>query len=124
MIDFQMLIITLRLVLFIVALTTIAAIAHKFHAKRMAAAQRRFVAELHEQVARWEGFVFIAYYVAYAAYLVLAAQQHDALPRYSAAMMAFVVPLTVLTMAIVLVRDRRSMRSRAEARTASSIRTN
>jgi HEAT repeat protein len=51
MIDFQMLIITLRLVLFIVALTTIAAIAHKFHAKRMAASRRRFVATLHEQVA-------------------------------------------------------------------------
>ena len=76
------------------------------------------------RVARWEGVVFVAYYIAYAAYLVLAAQQHDALPRYSAAMMAFVVPLTVLTMAIVLVRDRRSLRSRAEARTASSIRTN
>ena len=32
--------------------------------------------------------------------------------------------LTVLTMAIVLVRDRRSLRSRAGVRTASSIRTN
>lgn len=52
MIDFQMLIITLRLVLFIVALTTIAAIAHKFHAKRMAAQRREFVAALHEQVGR------------------------------------------------------------------------
>jgi hypothetical protein len=46
MIDFQMLIITLRLVLFIVALTTIAAVAHKLHAKRMA--YRATVCALHE----------------------------------------------------------------------------
>jgi len=52
MIDFQMLIITLRLVLFIVALTTIAAIAHKLHARRIAASRQRFVDALQEQVAR------------------------------------------------------------------------
>ena len=52
MIDFEILIITLRLVLLIVALTTLTAIAHKFHAKRMAAARRRFVASLHEQISR------------------------------------------------------------------------
>ena len=52
MIDFQLLIITLRLVLLIVGLTTIAAIAHKLHAKRMAASRQRFVDALHEQVAR------------------------------------------------------------------------
>lgn len=52
MIDFPMLIITLRLVLLIVALTTIAAVAHKFHAKRLAALRRQFVAALHEQAAR------------------------------------------------------------------------
>ena len=52
MIDFQMLIITLRLVLLIVGLTTIMAIVHKLHAKRMAASRRRFVEALHGQVAR------------------------------------------------------------------------
>jgi len=52
MIDFQMLIITLRLVLFIVALTTIAAIAHKLHAKRLATLRARFVDALQGQVAR------------------------------------------------------------------------
>ncbi len=75
-------------------------------------------------VSRWEGLVFLAFYAAYAAYLVLAPQQHDALPRYSAAMMDFVIPLTVLTLAVLVVRDRRALRSRAGARTASSIRTN
>ena len=64
-------------------------------------------------VARWEGFVFVAYYGAYAAFLALAAQKHDALPHYSAAMMSFVVPLTVLTLAVLLVRERRARVPRA-----------
>ncbi|MGH7731253.1 MAG: HEAT repeat domain-containing protein [Candidatus Eiseniibacteriota bacterium] len=52
MIDLQLLIITLRLVLLIVALTTIAAIAHKLHAMRMVAQRQGFVDELRRQVAR------------------------------------------------------------------------
>ncbi|MFT5591587.1 MAG: cation:H+ antiporter, partial [Bradyrhizobium sp.] len=35
------------------------------------------------EIARWEGGVFLAYYVAYVAYLILASQQHDALPGFS-----------------------------------------
>jgi cation:H+ antiporter len=30
------------------------------------------------EIARWEGGLFLGYYVAYTAYLILAAQQHDA----------------------------------------------
>ena len=59
---------------------------------------------------RWEGAVFVGYYVAYTAYLLLDAAGHDALPIYSRAMMFFVVPITVLTLGIVLARalhDRR-----------------
>ncbi len=56
------------------------------------------------RVARWEGGVFLAYYVAYTAYLILAAAQHDALPLYSGVMLGFVVPLTVITFTIVAVR--------------------
>ena len=43
-------------------------------------------------IARWEGALFLFYYAAYTAYLVLAAQQHDALPAFSAVMEAFVLP--------------------------------
>ncbi len=50
------------------------------------------------EIARWEGLVFLGYYVAYAAYLVLDAQGHDALPAYSQAMLSFVIPLTVVTL--------------------------
>lgn len=35
------------------------------------------------EIARWEGGVFLGYYVAYVSYLILAAQQHDALPVFS-----------------------------------------
>ena len=56
------------------------------------------------EIARWEGGVFLLYYVAYVAYLILAAQQHDALGTFSAAMMSFVVPITVITLVVVMVR--------------------
>jgi cation:H+ antiporter len=53
------------------------------------------------RIARWEGALFLLYYVAYTAYLVLAARQHDALPAFSAVMEAFVLPLTAVTLAVV-----------------------
>ncbi len=56
------------------------------------------------EIARWEGGVFLGYYVAYVAYLVLAAQQHDALPALSSVMLGFVVPLTVVTLVVMLLR--------------------
>jgi len=52
-------------------------------------------------IARWEGALFLFFYVAYTAYLVLAAQQHDALPAFSAVMEAFVLPLTAVTLGVV-----------------------
>ena len=39
-------------------------------------------------------------------YLILAAAQHDALPVFSAAMFGFVLPLTVVTLIVLLVRHR------------------
>jgi cation:H+ antiporter len=56
------------------------------------------------EIARWEGGLFLAYYVAYVAYLVLAAQQHDALETFSWVMLSFVVPLTLVTLVVVLIR--------------------
>ncbi len=56
------------------------------------------------EIARWEGGVFVLYYVAYVAYLILAAQQHDALATFSAVMMSFVVPLTVITLVAVMLK--------------------
>ena len=56
------------------------------------------------EIARWEGGVFLGYYVAYVSYLILAAQQHDALQAFSGVMMGFVVPITVVTLVVVTIR--------------------
>jgi cation:H+ antiporter len=56
--------------------------------------------------------VFLGYYVAYTAYLVLAAQHHEDLPLLSATMLYFVVPLTLITLAVGLHREVRSTRRR------------
>jgi cation:H+ antiporter len=53
------------------------------------------------QIARWEGALFLFYYIAYTAYLLLAAQQHDALPAFSWVMELFVLPLTAVTLIVV-----------------------
>jgi cation:H+ antiporter len=56
------------------------------------------------EIARWEGGVFLAYYVAYVAYLILAAQQHAALATFSTAMLSFVLPITVITLVVAILR--------------------
>lgn len=56
------------------------------------------------EIARWEGGVFIGYYVAYATYLILASQQHELLPRFSQVMLGFVIPLTIVTLIVMLLR--------------------
>lgn len=56
------------------------------------------------EIARWEGGVFLGYYLAYVAYLILAAQQHAVLHAFSGVMLSFVVPLTVVTLIVVLLR--------------------
>lgn len=53
------------------------------------------------RIARWEGAVFLGYYAAYTGYLVLTAQRHDALPVFSAVMLWFVIPLTVVTLGVI-----------------------
>ena len=51
---------------------------------------------------RWEGFLFMGYYIAYTVYLILNATGHDALPMVNLVMGWFVLPLTVLTLVISL----------------------
>jgi len=66
-------------------------------------------------ISRQEGVLLLGYYVAYTLYLVLAASHHDALPGFSAVMLYFVIPLTVVTMIIVALREIRSRKkSRSE----------
>lgn len=56
------------------------------------------------EIARWEGGVFLGYYLAYVAYLIMASKEHDAIPVFSAVMMSFVVPITLVTLVVVLIR--------------------
>ncbi len=58
-----------------------------------------------QAVSRWEGALFLAYYGAYTLYLVLAAQQHDAVQLVSHSMVFFVLPLTALTLAVIVWRE-------------------
>ena len=57
------------------------------------------------EIARWEGGLFLAFYVAYVAYVVLGALGHAALGTYRAVMWALVLPLTAVTLAVVAWRE-------------------
>ena len=56
-------------------------------------------------ISRWEGFLFLGYYVAYTAFLVLGATRHDIQGSLGTVMLFFVIPLTVVTLAISVVRQ-------------------
>jgi cation:H+ antiporter len=61
-------------------------------------------------IARWEGLLFLAYYIAYTAWLILQATHNDAAGPYGAIMAGFVVPLTFVTLAILSYRHWRQTR--------------
>lgn len=56
-------------------------------------------------IARWEGLLFFAYYIIYTLYLILTAGQHELLPLFNWAMAWFVLPLTVITLVVVVIRE-------------------
>lgn len=58
------------------------------------------------RIARWEGALFLAYYVVYVTYLVLAATQHDAVRSFGSTMLGFVLPLTGVTLLVLWAQQR------------------
>ncbi|MET2010491.1 calcium/sodium antiporter [Microbacterium chocolatum] len=68
-------------------------------------------------IARWEGGVFVALYVAYTVYLILAAVEHDALRGFSIVMLFFVLPLLAVTLIAVTAYEVGLRRGRREAPT-------
>lgn len=56
-------------------------------------------------IARWEGILFFVYYLIYMGYLIIAAGQHDLLPVFNLTMLWFVLPLTIVTLIIIVVRE-------------------
>jgi cation:H+ antiporter len=55
-------------------------------------------------IARWEGALFFGYYLAYLLYMLLSSTHRQALPLFSTIMMAFVIPLTAITLVVVGLR--------------------
>jgi len=59
------------------------------------------------EIARWEGALFLGYYLAYTAYLVLAVGRYQGAQVLADAMLGFVIPLTIVTLAVTLMRPAR-----------------
>jgi len=59
-------------------------------------------------IARWEGGLFVLYYIFYTLYLILGATQHEALPQLGLALRYFALPLTAITLAVLTVRELQS----------------
>jgi cation:H+ antiporter len=57
---------------------------------------------------RWEGALLLGYYIAFTLFLVLRSTHHDSLRLFSTVMVAFVVPLTAVTLAVLTVRALRA----------------
>jgi cation:H+ antiporter len=59
-------------------------------------------------IARWEGFLFLSYYLAYTTFLILESTRHKMLSLFSTAMLLFIIPITVITLIILTWRSIRS----------------
>jgi cation:H+ antiporter len=62
------------------------------------------------EIARWEGGVFLIYYMSYVTYMIMAANDHDALPHLSNAMLSFVLPITIITLVVSVLGKKRTTR--------------
>ncbi len=65
-----------------------------------------------KSIARWEGLLFLAYYVAYSVYLILDSSKHDQLPIFSRMMLGFAIPITIVTLIVTTIRTYRAKRKR------------
>ncbi|MGV2827344.1 calcium/sodium antiporter [Myxosarcina sp. GI1(2024)] len=61
---------------------------------------------------RWEGLMFVLYYLAYISYLIMDATNYEGLPVYRTVMLAFVIPITVITLVTIAIRERHSRRKK------------
>jgi cation:H+ antiporter len=68
---------------------------------------------LRNEIGRRRGLMFLAFYVAYVAYLILGARDHDALDEFSTVMLSFVLPITIVTLVAMVIRGQRAPRGGA-----------
>jgi len=66
-----------------------------------------------KRIERWEGLLFLFYYIAYTVYLVLNSVDHPALPIFNKIMLFGVIPLTVITLVTIAILEKRAKRKKA-----------
>lgn len=67
-------------------------------------------------IVRWEGAMFLGFYAAYVAYVLLDAAGHDAVEPFSGVMLGFVIPITGLWLALLVAYELGVRRGRREGR--------
>ncbi|MCV3975646.1 calcium/sodium antiporter [Pseudomonas aeruginosa] len=55
-------------------------------------------------ISRWEGLLFLAYYIAYTAYLVMTSSSEPFAETFADAMLGYVLPLTAVTLLVIASR--------------------
>lgn len=56
-------------------------------------------------ISRWEGALFLGYYLIYTLYLFLNATQHQTLVAFNTAMIVFVIPLTIIALVLSVIHS-------------------
>jgi cation:H+ antiporter len=72
------------------------------------------------RISRWEGGLFLGYYIAYTTYLILTATRHHMASQFRIVMLWFVLPLTVMTLLIFIYRTARANNSQSESAPGAS----
>ncbi len=67
------------------------------------------------RIDRWEGGLFLGYYVAYTSYLVLMATRPETAATLGNIMLLYVIPLTAVTLAVCVIHSFRKTRRQAQA---------
>jgi cation:H+ antiporter len=57
------------------------------------------------RISRFNGASFLFFYVAYVVYLIFTATNHEAVGTLRTAMLYFILPIMVLTLAVITVRE-------------------
>ena len=67
-----------------------------------------------KRIDRWEGLLFLFYYLAYNGYLILDALDHPILSLYTIIMLYIVLPLTMIALVVVAILEKRAENKRRE----------
>lgn len=69
-----------------------------------------------KRIDRWEGFLFLFYYLAYNGYLVLNALKHDSLSLYISIMLYVVLPITIIVITTAVILEKKAEKQRQQNR--------